>query len=68
MQLCGAREPRLDPPHNRNAMTAIGKGFFSINEKQIYLMKIESVSPKLDISRDQCCKDLTIKRSLNHPK
>ena len=25
MQLCGAREPKLDPPHNRNAMTAIGK-------------------------------------------
>ena len=24
MQLCGAREPRLDPPHNRLAATGIG--------------------------------------------
>ena len=24
MQLCGGREPRLDPPHNRTAMTCIG--------------------------------------------
>lgn len=23
MQLCGARQPRLDPPHNRTAMTAV---------------------------------------------
>ena len=33
MQLCGAREPKLDPPHNRNAMTAIGK-VFSIHVKE----------------------------------
>ena len=44
MQLCGAREPRLDPPHNRNAMTAIALVFVFVASRgpyEIYqLMKL----------------------------
>jgi len=44
MQLCGAREPRLDPPHNRNAMTAIALVFVFMASRgpyEIYqLMKL----------------------------